>query len=137
MGILWAFFASGSFGIIFNVRGKDIPLAASGGGLGWFVYSLVSNFGPNEGVSYFLSAIAIALFAEIVAAFSRRPATTYLVCALIPLVPGGGMYYTLAESLKGDLQGTLLIGFNTLTIAGALAAGVAIGSAIARLAKRL
>jgi uncharacterized membrane protein YjjB (DUF3815 family) len=137
MDILWASLASGMFAIVFNVRGRHIPLAAIGGGLGWTVYQFSSAAAASSGVSYFLASIGIALYAELIAGLCKRPATTYLVCALIPLVPGGGMYYTLAHSLQGDLQGTLSTGFETLTIAGAIAAGVAIGSAIARLSKRL
>ncbi|MFZ5367197.1 MAG: threonine/serine exporter family protein [Spirochaetota bacterium] len=137
MDILWAALASGTFAIVFNVRGRHIPFAALGGGLGWGIYMVSSSVAPATGVAYFLASIGIALYAEILAGLLKRPATTYLVCALIPLVPGGGMYYTLASSLQGDLQGTLTIGFETLTIAGAIAAGVAIGSAIARLSKRL
>lgn len=137
MDILWAFFASGSFAVVFNVRGKSIPLAALGGGLGWAIYSFFSATTTTTAFSFFMAAIFIALYAELLSGLLKRPATTYLVCALIPLVPGGGMYYTLANSLQGNLQGTLTIGFETLTIAGAIAAGVAIGSAIARLSKRL
>jgi uncharacterized membrane protein YjjB (DUF3815 family) len=47
------------------------------------------------------------------------------------------MYYMMSKSLSGDLQGTLSIGFATLSIAGSIATGVAVGSAIARLARRL
>jgi len=137
MNILWAALASGSFAVVFNVRGRHIPLASIGGGFGWAVYAYTTVAEASSGVSYFFASIAIALYAELLAGILKRPATTYLVCALIPLVPGGGMYYTLASSLKGDLQATLTIGFETLTIAGAIAAGVAIGSAIARLSKRL
>lgn len=137
MDILWAFLSSGAFAVVFNVRGRHVPFAALGGALGWAVYSFFSAAATVSGVSYFLASICIALYAELLAGLLRRPATTYLVCALIPLVPGGGMYYTLASSLAGDLPGTLATGFETLTIAGAIAAGVAIGSAVARLSKRL
>lgn len=137
MNILWAALASGTFAVVFNVRGKHIPFAACGGGLGWAIYAYASASAASMGVSYFLASIAIALYAEVLSGLLKRPATTYLVCALIPLVPGGGMYYTLARSLQSDLQGTLTIGFETLTIAGSIAVGVALGSAIARLSKRL
>jgi len=136
-GILWALLATGAFALVFNVRGRDLPLAALGGALGWAVYLLISLQGNSELLAYFSSSAAIALYAELVSQLLHRPATTYLVCALIPLVPGGGMYYTMAESLRGNFQGTLATGFQTLSIAGAIAAGVAIASAVARLTKRL
>ncbi|GAB1481500.1 threonine/serine exporter family protein [Treponema sp.] len=137
VGILWALLATGAFAIVFNVRGYDIPLAAFGGALGWAVYLFISSSGSSDLLAYFASSACVALYAELVSQLLRKPATIYLVCALIPLVPGGGMYYTMAESLRGDFQGTLIIGFQTLSIAGSIASGVAISSAIARLAKRL
>jgi uncharacterized membrane protein YjjB (DUF3815 family) len=47
------------------------------------------------------------------------------------------MYYMMSESLAGDMDGAISVGFATLGTAGAIAAGLAIGSAIARLARRL
>ena len=42
----------------------------------------------------------------------------FLVCALIPLVPGGGMYRTMLAAIRGDAQQTLNMGLQTLSIAG-------------------
>lgn len=135
-GILWAAAAAAAFGIVFNVRGRDLAGAALGGASGWALYLLLSGGTGYHGVGYFAASAAVALYAEAAATLLKRPATTYLACALIPLVPGGGMYYTLSRSLEGDLGGTLAMGFQTLTVAGAIAAGVAVGSAAARLARR-
>ncbi len=135
-GILWAAAAAAAFAVVFNVRGRDLAGASLGGALGWALYLLLSGDTGFHGVGYFVAAASVALYAEAAGTLLKRPATTYLVCALIPLVPGGGMYYTLSRSLEGDLGGTLAIGFQTLTVAGAIAAGVAVGSAVARLARR-
>jgi uncharacterized membrane protein YjjB (DUF3815 family) len=137
IGVLWAALATGAFSVVFNVRGKNIPASAFGGALGWAVYAAVSQFARSEGVAYFAAAAAVALYAEFASRLLSGPAGTYVACAIIPLVPGGGMYYMMSDSLAGDLPGTLSIGFSTLGTAGAIAAGLAIGSAAARLAKRL
>ncbi|HCM27303.1 MAG: hypothetical protein A2Z99_12040 [Treponema sp. GWB1_62_6] len=136
-GIAWALFASGAFAVVFNVRGRDLPLSATGGALGWAVYLLVADVAGTEGLAFFAASASVAVYSEIVSRLANRPATTYLACALIPLVPGGGMYYTMARSLTGDVYGSLAEGVATLSTAGAIAAGVAIGSAVARLARRL
>ena len=137
LGIVWALFASGAFAVVFNVRGRDLPLSAMGGALGWAVYLLVTAVEGTAALAYFAASASVAVYAEIVARLANRPATIYLACALIPLVPGGGMYYTMARSLTGDVYGTLAEGVATLSTAGAIAAGVAVGSAAARLARRL
>lgn len=137
LGILWAALATGTFAVVFNVRGRDIFVSAVGGGLGWAVYLGVGSAIGSDGFAYFAASVAVELYAEVAAHILSRPATTYVVCAIICLVPGGGMYYMMSESLTGDLQGTLNIGFKTLGIAGAIASGLAVGSASARLMKRL
>lgn len=136
-GVLWAALATGAFSVVFNVRGRDLAVSAVGGGLGWAAYLAVGAAFGSEGFAYFAAAVAVELYAEIASRLRSRPATTYVACAIISLVPGGGMYYMMSESLKGDLQGTLNVGFKTLGVAGAIAAGLAVGSAFARLMKRL
>ena len=136
-GILWAGLATGAFAVVFNVRGRHSPASALGGSLGWAVFLFASQGLGSEGVAFFSAAVAVALYAEIASRILQSPAGTYVVCAIISLVPGGGMYYMMSESLSGNLSGTLDVGFRTLGTAGAIAAGLAIGSAVARLAKRL
>jgi len=137
LGILWAGLASGAFAFVFNVRGRDLPVSACIGALGWAVYLSVAALGRAESIAYFSAAIVVVLFAELASRLLNRPATTWVVCAIIPLTPGGGMYYMMSESLAGDMDGAIAVGFATLGTAGAIAAGLAIGSAIARLARRL
>jgi uncharacterized membrane protein YjjB (DUF3815 family) len=137
IGILWAALAAGAFSVVFNVRGRDVPASALGAAIGWGVYLLVSQRSGADGVAYFAAAAAVALYAEGASHVLSSPAGTYIACAIIPLVPGGGMYYMMSESLSGNLSGALSIGFSTLGTAGAIAAGLAIGSVAARLAKRL
>jgi len=100
---------------------------------GWIVYVAVEGaVGPNPG--YFAAALVIGLWAEVLAAFRRKPATIYIVTAIFPLVPGGGMYYTMLHSVRGDLWAAILSGYQTLGAAGAIAAGLAVSSALSRLA---
>ena len=58
----------------------------------------------------------------------KTPVTTFIVCALIPLVPGGGMYYTMLEVIQGNVQEALVKGLETLSIAGVLALGILVVS---------
>lgn len=137
LGILWAALATGSFSVMFNVRGRDVPVSALGGALGWAVFLFVAGSADSGGVAYFAAAAAVALYAEAASRLFSSPAGPYVACAIIPLVPGGGMYYMMSDSLAGNLPGALSIGLGTLGTAGAIASGLAIGSAAARLTKRL
>ncbi len=135
LGLLWAALATAGFALLFDLRPRDLPLALLGAAAGWWLYSTFRLSG-DPALGYFTAAAAIGLLSEIGAAVLRRPAFLYIVCAILPLVPGGGMYNTMLQSVRGDFAGSLLLGFETLQAAGAIAAGLAVSSALARLVSK-
>lgn len=129
---LCSFIASIGFGIIFNIKGKNLFFAGIGGALAWFVYSLglVNNFSTIS--SLLLSSICFSIYSEIFARVLKTPVTTLVICCLIPLVPGAGMYYTMYSAITGNVQESLELGLNTIASAGTLALGVIFVSTITR-----
>lgn len=67
------------------------------------------------------------------ARIEKTPVTLMVICAMIPLVPGGGMYYTMQKVIEGDVSGALNTGFTTLSVAGAIALGMVMVSSMTRL----
>lgn len=135
--IFWAFISSLGFGFLFNVRDKNLIFSAIGGGIGWYFYALINaNF--NSAISaLFIASIAISIYAEICARILKNPVTVFLVCALIPLVPGGGMYYTVFEAVLGNVNKSLTTGIETLSQAGAIAIGIILVSTLSRLLNKI
>lgn len=131
LGPLWAGLATLGFALLFGVRPRDLPLAAAGSVLGWAVYALLLPRGQS--VACFAAAAAVGIYAETAAALMGRPATVFVVCAIIPLVPGGGMYHAMLESARGNVWVSIRTGVETLMAAGAIAAGLAVAGALARL----
>ena len=56
----------------------------------------------------------------------KTPTITTLVAALIPLVPGSSLYYTMEQALKSDYNGFISMGSQTIEIAVALSLGIVI-----------
>lgn len=133
MQTIVSFIATFGFGIIFNIKGKKLFFASLGGGLSWFIYSLCLNMGLTEISSLFLSSVIFSIYSEVFARILKTPVTTLVVCALIPLVPGGGMYYTMSEAVTGNVIKALELGLNTISSAGILALGVIFVSTLTRL----
>lgn len=131
--VMAALLSSFGFGILFNIKGKKIIFAAIAGALGWFSYKLSLNFGFSEVISLFLAAVTFSIFSEICARILKSPVTTFIICALIPLVPGGGMYYTMVEAISGNALKSLEVALDTLASAGALALGVVLVSTTTRI----
>ena len=125
---LCAFAACIGFTLVFNIHGPGKLIAGGGGALGWLVYLLAGE----TILAGFLAAMAISLFSEVMARIRRCPVTGYLLVALLPLVPGGGIYYAMSYCLEGDNQQFLNALLETLGMAAALAVGVILASALFR-----
>ena len=130
---LFAFFATLGFGILFNIKGKNLFYAALGGGLSWFVSASFINNGFSVTSSFFLTSVIFSIYSEIFARILKTPVTTLVICALIPLVPGGGMYYTMYEAVTGNIMKSLELGIQTLANAGALSLGIILVSTVTRI----
>lgn len=135
--IITGFIGSLGFAILFNVRGKKMLFAALGGLLSWAMFVLLGFLISNEPIRYFIVAASISLYAEIMARILRTPTTTFIMTALIPLIPGGSLYYTMAYALESDLTRFMEKGIYTLELALALALGVIIASAATKTVLRL
>ena len=125
---LCAFAACIGFTLVFNIHGPGKLIAGCGGALGWLVYLLAGE----TILAGFLAAMAISLFSEVMARIRRCPVTGYLLVALLPLVPGGGIYYAMSYCLAGDTGQFLNALLETLGMAAALAVGVILASALFR-----
>lgn len=121
------------FGIIFNIRGRNLIFASIGGGLSWLVYKVALTSHFSNILSLFISTIIFSAYSEVCARILKTPVTTIIICALIPLVPGSGMYYTMYEIILGNASLSIQMAINTIASAGTLALGVIFVSTITRL----
>lgn len=129
---LWAFLACLGFCVILNVR-TGVLICCIGAALGWLVYLLGSLGGGNDLICFFLAAMAVSVYAEIMARIRKCPVTGYLLISFLPLVPGAGIYNTMKYALQGDVDLFLDQGLHTLGIAVCLSVGVLVVSSGVRM----
>lgn len=122
------------FSLIFNIHGKGFLLCVLGGGFSWATYCVVIHYTGNSVLASFCGAIICAAYAEIIARIRKYPAISYLVVALLPLIPGAGVYYTSNYIVKGDMSMFAEKGTQTIAVAGAIAVGILLVSTVMRLA---
>ena len=131
---LWAFLACVGFGLVYNIHGAGILICGLGGALGWFVYLAVQQIpGCGSIVAAFFAAVAIAVFSEGMARLRRCPVTGYLQVALLPLVPGSGIYYAMRHCVAGETDLFLSTLLNTFGMAASLAVGAMLASTVVRM----
>ena len=135
--IITGFLGSLGFAILYNIRGKKLLFASLGGLLSWLIFVLLKFATDNEPIRYFLVAVLISIYAEIMARLLKTPTTTFVITSLIPLIPGGSLYYTMAAAFEGNVNAFQTRGFATLQLSVALALGIVLTAALTRIVVNL
>lgn len=130
---LWAFCACVGFALAFNIR-KGILICGAGAALGWLAYLLGLDFLGNDLLAAFVAAMIISLFSEIMSRIRRCPVTGYLQVALLPLVPGAGIYDSMRYCVAGEMDLFLAKLVHTIGMAAALSVGAMLVSTLVRTA---
>ena len=121
------------FALMYNIRGRRLIGAAGGGLLCCALFVLLGLFIDSEPVIYFLVSLATSAYSEILARILKTPTTTFIITALIPLIPGGSLYYTMSSAFEGNFDIFLTNAISTLLLALALALGVCMAIAGTRI----
>jgi uncharacterized membrane protein YjjB (DUF3815 family) len=129
---VYAFFATFGFGILFNIKGKKLIFASVGGFITWYLYLLTLNYTNSNLLALFYASLGAGFYSEVLARLLKSPVTTFSICSIIPLVPGGGMYYTMLETVQGNVNKALTTGLDTISSAGAIAIGILLASSITK-----
>ena len=116
--------------LINRMRLRRIALASLGGALSVIAWFICLYFTNNEFISNLAGALVVTVYSEIMARVCKAPATIYLVPGIIPLVPGGRLYYTMSALVSSDMEGFRANGFRTVEIALGIAVGIVLVSTI-------
>ena len=130
--VIAALVGSIGFAIFFKMKGKQIVLAGIGGAITWAVYLLAAEYFDGNFIPYFIAAVFVALYAEVMARVNRAPATIFLTATAVPLIPGGSLYYTMAGLVNGDHELFATSGEAAMTIALAISLGFVVVAIFAR-----
>ncbi len=131
--VLLSFVISFFIGYMQNA-GTKITLASSfAGGIAYAVFLLC----PSPKAGYFFSALTLTIVSEICARKFKTPSTLFIIIGIYPIVPGAGLYETVLRLIKGDTQGALALGGETLIYITLIAVAVAFVSAVFKLQKNI
>lgn len=122
--VLTGFLGSLGFSILFHIRGKKLIIASLGGLMSWSVFLVLAPVLPSEAMRYFFAASAVTVYAEVFARIIKTPTTTFLVPSLIPLIPGGALYYTMNYALNEQWPAFAAKAVDTLGLAFSLSLGM-------------
>lgn len=130
---IFAFLGTMGFTIMFNTPKNSVVKASTIGALGWLVYLFTGSHGQSPITATFVGALTVGLLGELFASKFRSPATVFVIPGIIPLVPGYGIYYTMASIITKSYNTATTKGFEALFIALAIATALIITSTVGRL----
>ena len=122
--IVSAVLGSLGFALVFNLRKDKMPYALFGAGAGWAVYLIFYHFTENNFVANMAASIFCAATAEAFARWRKAPSTLFLLVEILPLVPGGSLYYTMRSFVLKDHGAFTYHGLNTLYVSAGIAVGI-------------
>ncbi|MBC2855709.1 threonine/serine exporter family protein [Cetobacterium sp. 2A] len=116
--------ATYGFGIVFNVKGRVNICASLCGGIGWLVYSILNHYNFTYLISYTIASATITIYSELLSRKLKVPVIALLFPSMIPLVPGGGIYFTMYNLVQNNIEGAVGKGIETFIISGSIAIGI-------------
>lgn len=131
--ILCAGLGTLGFALFFQVRRQHLITASLGGSLSWLCYLAVWVRWESVFLSALTAAAVICLWSEAMARVRKAPANVFLIPGIVPLLPGGALYYAMSGIVAGNLDQFVLKGKETALVAVGIAGGIVIGSEIVRL----
>jgi len=128
--IVLAFIGSIGFAMALNAKRSRILAGGIGGAFSWGIYL----FCEYISLSIFASSVASAsfsyLYSGILSKIQKAPITVFFAPTIIPLLPGGGLYYTIYSLIEENNEHFYLYGKETLHTSLGLVVGFIICSAI-------
>jgi uncharacterized membrane protein YjjB (DUF3815 family) len=124
--------ASVLFGLLYQCALGTVLAAGVIGGLGWTVALLLANLPHSTVLADLAGAVVVGGLAEVVAVLRKEPVSLLVVPAIIPFVPGFLAYQSMVAFIQGHFVLGLERGMGAAIVAGALAVGLALATAVIR-----
>lgn len=104
--LIACFFAALSFSLLVRQPKGSMLISGVIAVAGYSVFLLMNQ----TTLAYFAATLVIGVSCEICARIMKRAATLYVTGAIIPLVPGVGLYNTMRAMVEGDYHQAVTTG---------------------------
>lgn len=130
--VIVCFVAAAFYCIIMSLPKKAIAFSAACASVTYLIYRMIFLIAEAELVGYLIASLVGAVISELLARICKMPATVFVFPAVIPLVPGIGLYRAMLCLVQNDMSGFASAGTKTIMISGIIAVTVAVVNATFR-----
>ncbi len=89
------------FAIIFRIKPKYLPLILIGSALSWLVLLAADYLWGIRSIAMITAAAAMTIYSEIFARVVHMPVSVIYTPIVVPLIPGGNLYYCVRGFVTG------------------------------------
>ena len=130
---IMAFLGSAGFSFLFGVRGRKIAVLGAGASVGWIVYLAAARLGADVFFANFAAALTVEVLSSFLAIGLKSPVTVMQIPLLIPLIPGGDLYYMMYNLISQDFTASAQYSNQVLIKTGAIVLGIVVGANVMRM----
>ncbi|MBO5743144.1 MAG: threonine/serine exporter family protein [Clostridia bacterium] len=124
--LITSFLGSLGFALIFNLKKKRLFLGSMGGVFCWGAYLITTTLYNGVFISTLVASAVAAAYAEIFARIIKAPATVIFMSAIIPLIPGSSLFYTMSHIVSGEIALFKSYGITTILYVLGITSGISI-----------
>lgn len=124
VNILCPFCGTVAYVVLFNVPRRYYFSCGLTGIVAWLVYLWTEGM-VSPAVASFLAVIVAVFMSRMLAVRMKCPITIFLLAAIIPLVPGAGIYYTAYYLVMNQLSLAAERGIGAVKVAFGIVVGIA------------
>lgn len=122
--LITSFLGSLGFAVIFNLKKRHLFLGSLGGVFCWGAYLITEYFYSGVFLPTLVASAVAAAYAEIFARIIKAPATVIFVSAIIPLIPGSSLFYTMSNIVSGEIALFKSYGIRTILYVLGITSGI-------------
>jgi len=102
---LGGFAGTVAFAVLFGVQRRYYHIIGLVGMFSWLAYVIAFRYSPlNIAGATFIGTSVVAFSSYYLAKLLKCPNTIFLICGNFPLIPGGGIFWTLYYFVSGQLR---------------------------------
>ena len=124
--LIACFFAAMTFSVLFNQPWQTLVVSSLIATLGYGLFLLMGK----STTAYFCASLLIGLLCEISARLMKRAATLFISGAIVPLVPGVGLFNTMRYVVDREYGQAVNTGAATLLAICGIALAITLSSVI-------
>ncbi len=128
--VVSGFLGAAGFGALLHAPRKGILWGAVIGAVGYTAYWLIFHLTGSELPAMFVGALLAAALGQIAARKLHMISTVFVTIAILPLVPGIGLFRSMSALGQGDMAQGASLAAHAMSLILMIVMGTGIGSAL-------